>query len=83
MPLMFGPGAIATVLGMTSKIRQSSTELWSFVAIAAAIVTTMFVTFLCLAYADKLTKKLGPMGIECGHSDCRLLRLSNGSRPDL
>jgi small neutral amino acid transporter SnatA (MarC family) len=24
MPLMFGPGAIATVLGMTSKIRQSS-----------------------------------------------------------
>jgi multiple antibiotic resistance protein len=64
MPLMFGPGAIATVLGMTSKIRQSSTELLSFVAIAAAIVATMFVTFLCLAYADKLTKKLGPMGID-------------------
>jgi multiple antibiotic resistance protein len=64
MPLMFGPGAIATVLGMTSKIRQSSTEIWSFVAIAAAIVATMCVTFLCLAYADKLTKKLGPMGID-------------------
>jgi len=64
MPLMFGPGAIATVLGMTSKIRQSSTELWSFVAITAAIVATMFVTFLCLTYADKLTKKLGPMGID-------------------
>ena len=64
MPLMFGPGAIATVLGMTSKIRQSPTELWSFVAIAAAIVATIFVTFLCLAYADKLTKKLGPMGID-------------------
>jgi multiple antibiotic resistance protein len=64
MPLMFGPGAIATVLGMASKIRQASTELWSFVAIAAAIVTTMFVTFLCLAYADRLTKKLGPMGID-------------------
>jgi multiple antibiotic resistance protein len=64
MPLMFGPGAIATVLGMTSKIRQASTELWSFVAIAAAIVATMAVTFLCLAYAEKLTKKLGPMGID-------------------
>lgn len=64
MPLMFGPGAIATVLGMTSKIRQSSTEFWSFVAIATAIVATMFVTFLCLFYADKLTKKLGPMGID-------------------
>lgn len=64
MPLMFGPGAIATVMGMTSKIRQSSEELWSFVAIASAIVATMFVTFICLAYADKLTKKLGPMGID-------------------
>jgi len=64
MPLMFGPGAIATVLGMTAKIRQSSTEFWSFVAVAAAIVTTMSVTFLCLAYAERLTKKLGPMGID-------------------
>jgi len=64
MPLMFGPGAIATVVGMTAKVRQSSTEFWSFVAIAAAIVTTMFMTFLCLAYAERLTKKLGPMGID-------------------
>ena len=64
MPLMFGPGAIATVLGMTSKIRQSSTELLSFVAIAAAIFATMLVTFFCLAYAEKLTKKKGPMGID-------------------
>jgi multiple antibiotic resistance protein len=64
MPLMFGPGAIATVIGMAAKVRQSSTEFRSFVAIAAAIVTTMFLTFLCLAYADRLTKKLGPMGID-------------------
>ncbi|MGB6560828.1 MAG: MarC family protein, partial [Pseudolabrys sp.] len=27
---MCGPGAIATILGMTSKIKQSSTELGSF-----------------------------------------------------
>lgn len=64
MPLMFGPGAIATILGMGSKIRQSPSELGAFVAIAAAIVATMVVTFLCLAYADKLTKNLGPMGID-------------------
>jgi multiple antibiotic resistance protein len=64
MPLMFGPGAIATILGMASKIRQSPTELWSFVAITTAIVATMLVTFTCLAYADKLTKKLGPLGID-------------------
>ena len=64
MPLMFGPGAIATILGMTSTIKQSSTELASFVAIVAAILATMFATYLCLAYAGKLSEKLGPMGID-------------------
>jgi multiple antibiotic resistance protein len=64
MPLMFGPGAIATILGMTSTIKHSSTELTSFVAIVAAIFATMFVTYLCLVYADKLSDKLGPRGID-------------------
>ena len=36
MPLMCGPGAIAAILGMASTIKQSSTELASFVAIVAA-----------------------------------------------
>jgi multiple antibiotic resistance protein len=64
MPLMFGPGAIATILGMTSTIRHSSTELVSFVAIVAAIFATMFVTYLCLIYASKLSDKLGPRGLD-------------------
>ena len=64
MPLMFGPGAIATIIGMTSTIRRSDEELPSFVALAAAIVMTMVVTYLCLAHADKLAKWLGPMGID-------------------
>ena len=64
MPLMFGPGAIATILGMTSTIKHSPTELLSFVAIVAAIFATMFVTYLCLIYAGKLSKKLGPKGID-------------------
>jgi multiple antibiotic resistance protein len=64
MPLMCGPGAIATILGMTSTIKDSSTELASFVAIVAAILGTMFVTYLCLAYAVKLSTKLGAMGID-------------------
>jgi multiple antibiotic resistance protein len=64
MPLMCGPGAIATILGMTSTIRQSSTELASFVAVVAAIVATMLVTYLCLTYAGKLSDKLGAMGID-------------------
>ena len=64
MPLMCGPGAIATILGMTSTIRQSSAELSSFVAIVLAIFATMAVTYLCLAYAGKLFDRLGAMGID-------------------
>ena len=64
MPLMFGPGAIATILGMTSTIKQSSTELPSFAAIVLAIFATMAVTYLCLAYASKLSDRLGAMGID-------------------
>src|ERR1019366_1163743 len=54
LPLMCGPGAIATILGMTTLIKHSEAEFQSFVAIALAILATMFVTYLCLAYAGKL-----------------------------
>ena len=64
MPLMCGPGAIATILGMTSTIKRSSTELASFVAIVMAIFATMVVIYLCLAYASKLSDRLGAMGID-------------------
>ena len=64
MPLMFGPGAIATIIGMTATIKDSSSEIGSLVAVSAAIVATMGVTYLCLAYADRLTQRIGPMGID-------------------
>lgn len=64
MPLMFGPGAIATIIGMTSTIQQSSTEILSFAAVAAAIVATMVATYICLANAKRLTHWIGPMGID-------------------
>jgi multiple antibiotic resistance protein len=37
MPLMCGPGAIATIIGMTATIKDSSREFLSFVAIAAPL----------------------------------------------
>jgi multiple antibiotic resistance protein len=64
MPLMFGPGTIATILGMTSEIKQPSSELAALAAIVAAILTTMLVTYLCLVYAGKLSEKLGARGID-------------------
>jgi len=64
MPLMCGPGAIATTLGMTSLVKHSEFEFLSFLAIAAAILLTMFVTYLCLAHAKNLLGRIGPMGID-------------------
>lgn len=64
MPLMFGPGAIATIIGMTSTIERSSTEILSFAAVAAAIVATMVATYICLANARRLSHWIGPMGID-------------------
>jgi multiple antibiotic resistance protein len=64
MPLMFGPGAIATIIGMASTVKHFSREILSFLAISAAIVATMAVTYLCLANARTLTDKIGPLGID-------------------
>jgi multiple antibiotic resistance protein len=64
MPLMCGPGAIATTLGMTSLVKHSEFELASFLAIACAMLATMSVTYLCLAYAQNLLGRIGPMGID-------------------
>jgi multiple antibiotic resistance protein len=64
MPLMFGPGAIATIIGMTAEIRESPREGLALLAVAAAIVATMFATYLCLVNAERLTKRIGVLGID-------------------
>ena len=64
MPIMFGPGAIATILGMVSLVKHSEFELVSATAVCIAIVATMFVTYLCLAYAKDLLDRIGPRGVD-------------------
>src|SRR5262249_15948252 len=64
MPIMFGPGAIATILGMVSLVTHSGFEVVSALALCGAIVATMFVTYLCLAYAKKVVGRIGPQGID-------------------
>ena len=64
MPIMFGPGAIATVLGMVSLVKHSEFEFVTAVAICVAIAATMFVTYLFLAYAKKVLSRIGPRGID-------------------
>jgi len=64
MPIMVGPGAIATIIGMVSTVKQYGEELESFAAICLAIVATMTVTYLSLVYSKVILKKVGPKGID-------------------
>ena len=64
MPLMFGPGAIATIIGMSSTIHDVWAELPALAAIALAIVATMLATYVCLANSARLTARIGPLGID-------------------
>jgi multiple antibiotic resistance protein len=64
MPIMFGPGAIATIIGMASTVKQSREEVESFVAISLAIIATMAVTCLSLIYSKGILQKVGPKGID-------------------
>lgn len=64
MPVMFGPGAIATVIGLTSTIRASQDWILSFAAASLAIFAAMGVTYLLLAYAQTILRRIGPQGID-------------------
>ena len=63
MPIMFGPGVLATVIGMTS-LKSNVDELFSILMITIAAVACMFVVYLTLAYADKILKRIGNKGID-------------------
>jgi hypothetical protein len=64
MPLIFGPGAIATVLGTASLVRHPLAQILSLSAITLAILATMGTTYLILAYADIILGRVGPRGID-------------------
>lgn len=64
MPIMFGPGAIATVIGLTSVIRSSDRLVLSFGAGVAAIGAAVLVTYLSLRYAKLILRRIGPQGID-------------------
>lgn len=63
MPIMFGPGVLATVLGMTS-LKSSTEEIFSMLMIATAAILCMAVIYLTLAYADTIVKRIGKKGID-------------------
>jgi multiple antibiotic resistance protein len=64
MPIMFGPGAMATIIAMASQMKRTATEMTALLEVSAALVATMAVTFVILAFAAPLQKWLGPRGID-------------------
>lgn len=64
MPIMFGPGAIATVLSMASTIKQSNQEIMHFGAAALAILACMATTYFSLIYAKPILQRIGGQGID-------------------
>jgi multiple antibiotic resistance protein len=64
MPIMFGPGAIATVIGLTTTIKDSERAFLSFAAVLLAMLACMFTVYLSLRYAKKILTKIGPQGID-------------------
>jgi multiple antibiotic resistance protein len=64
MPIMFGPGGIATLIGMAGTMHLSREGLETYAASFLAIVATMGVTYLFLASAGPILAKIGPKGID-------------------
>jgi multiple antibiotic resistance protein len=64
MPLMFGPGALATVIGYSTMVKLSGAGVLSMIAICAAILATAAATYLVLAYAERILRHIGPMGAD-------------------
>ena len=64
MPIMFGPGVLSTVLGMTSTIKGSERMLLAFAAVSAAILAAMFATFLVLLFSKRILRRIGPKGVD-------------------
>ncbi|MEW6386627.1 MAG: MarC family protein [Thermodesulfobacteriota bacterium] len=64
MPLMFGPGVLATILGWSSLVQHPISGFVSLISLSLAIVATMLVTYLILAYAKAFLGRIGPKGVD-------------------
>lgn len=68
MPIMFGPGGIATLISMAATLHVSLSwneqQLAPIVATCLAIIATMATVYLSLAYSEKILKRIGPSGLD-------------------
>lgn len=68
MPIMFGPGGIATLISMAATLHVtftwSAAGLETVAASALAIIATMITVYVSLAYSRKIFDKIGPSGVD-------------------
>ena len=64
LPIMFGPGGIAAILGLSSTIRADASKVLPFLAIAAALMLTMLIAYVTLVRANSIVKRIGPAGLD-------------------
>jgi multiple antibiotic resistance protein len=64
MPLMFGPGVLATVLGMCSLVRHPIAHFTSLLVISLACLAAMGIIYLTLTYAKVLMRRIGTKGVD-------------------
>jgi multiple antibiotic resistance protein len=68
MPIMFGPGGIATLISMAATLHVSLSwseqQLIPIAATCLAIIATMVTVYFSLAYSEKILKRIGPSGLD-------------------
>ena len=64
MPIMAGPGAMATIIGMSSLVKHPFVNFSSMAAICGAIAATMLVVYIILAYARRILRRIGEQGVD-------------------
>ncbi|HEY4744800.1 MAG TPA: MarC family protein [Desulfuromonadaceae bacterium] len=64
MPLMFGPGALATMIGYSSMIKVSEFGGGTLAGFCAAIAATMAVTYATLVNGRRILRRVGPLAID-------------------
>ncbi len=63
-PIMFGPGGLATVIGMSSTVKTSEDVWTSAIAVFAAIIGCMLVTYITLLTSRRILGRIGAKGVD-------------------
>jgi len=64
MPIMFGPGALATVIGYSTMLKFSDLGTGIAAGFCLAIVATMAVTYEIMVNGEKILSRIGPLAID-------------------